>query len=118
MPKTVLIVDDEPATLEGLATLVAGEGYRVLTAQTFKEGRRAMQTEHPDLLLVDIRIGEFNGLQLVATASPPLPSIVMTGYEDAVLERDARQFGADYLLKPIAPDVLLATIRRRLAVIA
>jgi DNA-binding response OmpR family regulator len=113
-PPTLLIVDDDPATREGLARLLADDGYRVLTADTFERALAVLSTKSPDLLLLDVRLGDFNGLQLLVTAQRPVAAIVMTGYADAVLERDARQLGAEYLVKPITHDRLLSLIESRL----
>jgi DNA-binding NtrC family response regulator len=114
MRPTILVVDDERSTLTGLAVLLANAEYRVLTADTYEAARHALETDSPDVLLVDIRLGAFNGLQLIAMTPRPIPSIVMTGYMDVALEREARRFGAEYMVKPILPDVLLATIERQL----
>jgi FixJ family two-component response regulator len=113
-PATLLIVDDDTATREGLARMLADDGYRVLTADSFERALAVLKNKSPDLLLLDVRLGEFNGLQLLVTAQHPVPAIVMTGYADAVLERDARQLGAEYLVKPITHDLLLSMIERRL----
>src|SRR5512135_2895093 len=111
MRRSVLVVDDNRATLLGLTELLTLSGYRVRTAGSFAAGREALAAEHPDVLLVDIRLGEFNGLQLVAT-SPQSAAVVMTGHDDVDLERKARRMGADYLVKPVPPAVLLETIER------
>ncbi len=114
MSATILIVEDDAPTLSGLASVLENAGYTVIPADSYAAGQRALQTRAPDLLVVDIRLGEFNGLQLIATRPRPIPSIVITGYPDVVLERDARRFGAQYLVKPIAPQGLLAVVRAQL----
>jgi DNA-binding response OmpR family regulator len=113
-PATILIVDDDRATREGLARLLADDGYRVLTADSFERAVEVLKTRPPDLLLLDVRLGDFNGLQLIVTAPRPVPAIVITGFADSVLERDARQLGAEYLVKPITHERLLEMIERQL----
>jgi two-component system, OmpR family, response regulator len=113
-PATLLIVDDDRATREGLARLLADDGFRVLTADSFERAVAVLKAKSPDLLLLDVRLGEFNGLQLLVTGPRTIPAIVMTGYADAVLERDARQLGAEFLVKPITHDALLSMIERQL----
>jgi DNA-binding response OmpR family regulator len=110
----LLIVDDDRATREGLARLLADDGYRVLTADSFERAVALLKTKSPDLLLLDVRLGDFNGLQLLVTGPRAVPAIVMTGYADAVLERDARQLGAEFLVKPITREQVLAMIERQL----
>jgi DNA-binding response OmpR family regulator len=67
------------------------------------------------LILVDVRLAGDNGLQLLALSPRPVPAIVMTGFADPVLEAQAWQLGADFILKPISPPALLALIQTKLA---
>jgi DNA-binding response OmpR family regulator len=85
---SVLIVDDDQAVREGLAAILEGAGYTVLVAETFERGRDALRTTEPDLLIVDVRLGDFNGLQLLATSVSPIRAIVLTGFADSA--RDSR----------------------------
>jgi len=112
--KKVLIVDDDAATRSGLKALLERAGYQVMVAGSFSEARFALTESGPDLLISDIRLGEFNGLQLVATTTRAIPSIIVTGYPDAVLEAEARRLGAEYLVKPVVPAALMAIVKRKL----
>jgi DNA-binding response OmpR family regulator len=114
-PSRILLVDDDPATRIGLAELLTDAGYETRAVATFEEGLRALRTETPDLLIADVRLGAFNGLQLLVSTPRTVPAIIITGFADPVLESDARQHGADYVLKPVAPAVLLGMVRSRLA---
>jgi DNA-binding response OmpR family regulator len=111
---TILIVDDHRVTRLGLAEMLTQEGYTVVTAGTFPEARRILRESPPDLLIADVRLGSFNGLQLVISGPNRVPSIVITGYDDAVLEAEARRSGAEYLVKPFDPAALLSLIRQKL----
>jgi two-component system, OmpR family, response regulator len=113
-PPTLLIVDDDRATREGLARMLADAGYRILTADSFERAVDVLKSASPDLLILDVRLGDFNGLQLIATAPRPVRAIVVTGFADTVLERDARHLGAEFLVKPITRAQLLAMIERQL----
>jgi DNA-binding response OmpR family regulator len=115
MSARVLIVEDDPATRSGLTELLANAGYQAYALATFEEGLRALRSETPDLLIADVRLGAFNGLQLLVSSPRRIPAIMITGFADPVLEADARQHGADYVLKPVAPAALLDLVRRRLA---
>jgi DNA-binding response OmpR family regulator len=114
MPKKVLVVEDDRSARTGLLQLLAGEGYVALGAGTFEEGRHLLRTERPDLLIADVRLGEFNGLQLIIGQEAAPRTIVVTGFADAVLEADARRAGAYYLLKPIDVSKLLAIVHTEL----
>lgn len=111
---TILIVDDHRVTRLGLAELLEQAGYSVVTAGTFPDARRILRETPPDLLIADVRLGSFNGLQLVISGPNRIPAIVITGYADSVLEAEARRGGADYLVKPFDPDTLLGIIRQKL----
>jgi DNA-binding response OmpR family regulator len=112
--KRVLIVDDDESTAVLLAKFVDNAGYRAIPVARFQDGARIMRRLPPDLLITDIRLGAFNGLQLLIGATPPVSAIVITGFDDAVLEATARQHGADYLLKPLDFDALMEVVRHRL----
>jgi DNA-binding response OmpR family regulator len=111
----VLIVDDDDATREALKQVLTHAGYQTTAAGSFQDGVQALMADAPDLLITDVRLGEYNGLQLVATAGPPIPAIVLTGFADPVLQKDATTLGADYLVKPIAPPDLLKLVEKKLA---
>src|SRR5918999_3223984 len=103
MPRKILVVDDDRATRVGLVALLQSEGYDVVAADNFKAGLKAMVEENPQLLITDVRLGEFNGLHLAAANRTKVPVIVITGYPDPVLEAVARTFNADFLIKPVRP---------------
>ena len=114
-PSSILLVDDDTATRVGLAELLTDAGYETHAVATFEEGLRALRTETPDLLIADVRLGAFNGLQLLVSSPRSIPAIIITGFADPVLESDARQHGAEYVLKPVTPSVLLEMVQRRLS---
>ena len=62
-----------------------------------------------------MRLGPFNGLQLVISSPKPIPAIIITGFADPVLESDAQRRGADYVLKPVSPARLLDLVAQKLA---
>ena len=111
---TILIVDDHRGTRLGLAEMLGDAGYAVVTTGTFQEARDLLRDEPPDLLIADVRLGSFNGLQLVISGQHRIPAIVITGYADPVLEAEARRGGAEYLVKPFDPERLLTMIREKL----
>ena len=115
MPQKILIVDDDQPTRVGLAMLLMDAGYDAVSASTVPAAIKMLTEEHPDLLIVDIRLDEYNGLHLVAMRPEPIPAVVLTGYADPSIEADARRLGAEFLLKPIAPGVLVALVKRLLS---
>jgi CheY-like chemotaxis protein len=115
MPAKVLIVDDDKTTREGLAEFLEGSGYEAVAVGTFEEATRILRSTPPDLLIADVRLGPFNGLQLVISSPQPIPAIIITGFADPVLEADARRRGADYVLKPVSPSRLLDLVAHKLS---
>jgi CheY-like chemotaxis protein len=118
MRAVILIVDNDPATLAGLVALIEGAGHSALGASDYAEGRRLLAQIPVDLVIVDVRLGAYNGLQLAVLAqslpSPPA-AIVTSGFEDRVLEEEARILNAPFLLKPVDPPQLLQLINDILA---
>jgi len=115
MRHKILVVDDEDGMRGFLSTILTRAGYDVVVAESVKTGRAVLDEEvPPDLLITDVRLGDFNGLQLLAMRPLPIPAIVMTGFPDPALEAQARQFGARFLLKPIVPAGLLTIVEELL----
>jgi two-component system C4-dicarboxylate transport response regulator DctD len=110
----ILIVEDDDATRAGYRELLSLAGHEVITAASYQEGRHAAATEAPELIIADLRLGGFNGLQLLLLSPQPVPTIIVTGFHDGVLEEEARHAGATYVVKPVAPSTLLDLVSRRL----
>jgi DNA-binding response OmpR family regulator len=115
MARTILVVEDDEATRVGLLVLLAEAGYRTIGAGTLKQATELLAQQIPDLMIVDVRLGGDNGLQLVAMAIHPVPAIVTTAFVDPILEAEARQFGADFMVKPLSPKALVELIDRKLS---
>jgi two-component system OmpR family response regulator len=113
MPRTILVADDEPGIRSWLTRLLEDAGYRVIAAGSVEEAKKALAGGGPELIITDVRMGAFNGLQLVAM-NPTIPAIVMTGHDDPVIEADARQLGADFILKPLDSPTLVRMVAKRL----
>src|SRR4026209_1642581 len=115
MARAVVAVEDDEATRVGLLILLAEAGYRTIGAGTLKQATELLAEQNPDLMIADVRLGGDNGLQLVAMATKPVPAIVTTAFVDPILEAEARQLGADFMVKPLSPKALLELIERKLS---
>ena len=113
MRPRILVVDDDQVYAAGLEEWLEGAGYEIAVAHSFEDGRRALRERPPDLMILDVRLGDFNGLQLAVASAPKIPTIIVTGFDDRVLQADAKALGATYLLKPVDPEALLAMIAER-----
>ncbi len=109
----VLVVGSQAAKVSATAELLRDAGWEVAEATTFQQARALMFSLDPDLLITDVQLGAFNGLHLVwqrQLEQQGRPSIVLNGYADPVLEAEARRLGAPFLIAPVEPDVLIATV--------
>lgn len=114
MPHTVLIVDSNPAALNRTAKVLRDAGYHVTATASFESAKWRLRTMPPDLLVTDVRLGEYNGIHLVIggrTRDSELPAIVTDVARDRVLEHDATSQGALYLVKPVPAERLLGAAR-------
>ncbi len=103
-PYQVVIVDDDDLALSALKRLVAFWGFDVVPFGRFEDARAFINARKPDALIVDVRLGEYNGLQLVhiaKQAAPEMAVIAMSGFDDSVLRAEAERAGATYLVKPL-----------------
>ena len=109
---TILVIDDEDAVRQSFSDYLEDMGHRMLTAENGRDGIEVFDTEAVDLVLVDLRMPEMDGLEVLAHIAkkyPDTPSIVISGtgvISDAV---EALHQGAwDYLLKPVRDMSVLA----------
>ena len=111
----ILIVDDDHSLLDAVVLSLTAPGRSVVASATFEEARRHLRTEQFDVLVADVRLGAFNGLQLAVIARdshPDIRIIVFSGFDDPVLRQEATQLGATYLVKPVSSYALLELIDR------
>ena len=116
---TVLIVDDERGIREGLTAAVTSLGYRPLPACGLAEARRLIAAEPIDAILLDIRLRDGDGLDLLRELRGgehrDIPVVVATAYGDSDRTIEAMRDGAfDYVTKPFDLPLLLATVERAL----
>jgi len=111
----IVVVEVDDADRARLRALLVDAGHEVTEACSFQEGRSVLAREAANLLVTNVRLGAFNGLQLLSTGQVHIPAIVVTGFDDTVLRADANVFGASYVVKPISPAALIALIDRKLA---
>ncbi len=115
----ILIVDDEPAIRLFLEEELSQAGYEVTTAASGEEALTHLQREPVDLILLDLKMGGIDGLQVMAEVGRrPLPPVIilLTAYAslDSAIEA-MRRGGHDYLLKPCRTEELLASVERGMA---
>jgi DNA-binding response OmpR family regulator len=108
----VLITSENAAQRHELWLWLLPVGCDLTVATDFKTGKRLVQTEPPDLLITDLRLGAYNGLHLVILGQhrdPGMKAIVI-GSPDPVLENETRAVGACYLTQPFDQAGFLKTV--------
>lgn len=118
MKFTLLIIDDEKNIREGLAANFEMEDYTVKTASSGQEGLELISRGDIDLVITDLRMPGVSGeevLRRVATETPGIPVIILTGHGSIDAAVDAMRHGAyDFLTKPLNLDQLGLIVKRAL----
>ncbi len=113
----LLIVDDDDSVREGFRWILQDQ-YRIIEAPGVDEALSIIDRERPDLVTLDIRMPEKNGLEglrLIRERSEDLPVVMITGFGSLDTACEALRSGAsDYLEKPCGYDQLRTTIRKHL----
>jgi DNA-binding response OmpR family regulator len=120
--KTILVIDDEEGFGETVRMMleVAGD-YKVITASDGKEGIKKAHMIKPDLILLDIRMPEMDGLEVLKIlkeepATISIPVVMLTACTEDVYKIKASQlYDEDFLTKPIKTDELIDRVRTVLA---
>ncbi len=115
----ILIVDDDEGICYSLARLLANHDHRVTAVQTAEAGFEAMRGEDPDLILLDMKIGKEDGLDVLQRIRKERPLqlvIIMTAHGTTETAIEAMKRGAyDYLLKPFDSAMIGEVILKALA---
>jgi len=122
MPKTILVVDDEPDTTMLLSLTLKREGYQVLTAAGGRSCLELAVKHRPDLIILDVMMPDMSGKDVLKYLHRvyKVPPVIFFTARDRVEDlRDGIQEGAfRYMFKPTSREKLLSTIREALSEIA
>lgn len=116
MDTSILVVDDQKDLLELLEMALSQEGYRVQTAASGSEALAMIAAQKPDLILLDIILGDISGIKLTAKLkheadTSQIPIILLTAKDSETDIIVGLSVGADdYITKPFSTKVLLARI--------
>jgi DNA-binding response OmpR family regulator len=118
LKKTILVVDDDKSILRTFTRILQKSGYDIDVAETGKEAMEKAESRHFDLALVDIRLPDMDGTDLLAKLKEPLQhtvKIMITGFPSLETGVKALDEGADaYLVKPVKPQELLMLLEEKL----
>ncbi len=114
----VLVVDDDKGIVETFKTILEQNGYKVDTAQSGREAIEKSKKNYYDLALLDIKLPDMEGTQLLLEMRdtfPKMVKIMITGYASLQNAVDSLNYGAHaYIMKPIKPDELLKVVEKKL----
>lgn len=114
----ILIVEDDSTFSQLLQGFLKKNGFETLAANNFKNSLKLIQEESFDLLLLDYRLPDGTGLDVLSKAKEhygTIPAVIMTSFNDVRTAVKAMQSGAfDYITKPVNPDELLMIMKNAL----
>ncbi len=112
--RSLLIVDDDKSFLQRLARAMEGRGFVVTAAESVAEGLLQVEKAPPAFAVVDMRLGDGNGLDVISAMKkrrPEARAIILTGYGNIATAVNAVKLGAvDYLAKPVDADDVVAAL--------
>lgn len=115
-PRTVLVIDDDERFAETLAAALARRGFTPSVASSVRAALAAAAEAVPDAAVVDLRLGEEDGLALLEplrAAGPKMRIVVLTGYASIATAVKAIKLGADdYLAKPVTANAVVDALLR------
>lgn len=115
--KNILLVDDDKSILRILTRILQKQGYNIHTAETGREAEEKISSQSYDLALVDVKLPDTDGLDLlqkIQAARPNMVKIILTGFASMDDGIKALNTGADaYLVKPVEPTELLRILKEK-----
>ncbi len=115
----ILIIDDETSICRACSLILAEQGYSESSRTTGKAGLREALSGDYDIILLDMRLPDLDGMQILAELrekKPEIQIIVMTGYSSVQNAVEAMKAGAfDYLAKPFTEDDIILTVKKAVA---
>jgi len=117
----IVVIEDDVSFLDLLRVHLASAGHEVRAAEDAVLGLRAVITEAPDLILLDLTVPYLDGFEMIKalrndTATKEIPVVVLTARADDETFAEARRLGASqFLTKPVTRDALIRAINAQLA---
>ncbi len=116
--KKILVIDDEPELLALMMEVLEDEGYQAFSAANGADGIRLNEQENPDLIILDLRMPEMDGIETlrqIRKKDDKVKVVILTGYGSPDTIRDAADLDvSEYLSKPFENDQLVRIISEML----
>jgi CheY-like chemotaxis protein len=114
----ILVIDDELGIRNLLDTLLRRKGYDVILADSGQKGLDLFRREHPDVVVLDLKMPEMDGLTVlrqIRSLEPGKPVIILTGYGTGEAEQQVRALGVtEYVEKEFSMHLLGDSLKRLL----
>ena len=119
MNETILHVDDDPDIRSVVSSILAGEGYKILSVNTVEEGIASLKNKLPRLIILDVMVErEDSGLSAfddLTMRFPKIPVIILTTLGEMILPYFENNKDLVHIVeKPIIPEKLITTVRFRI----
>ena len=113
----VLLVDDDPTTRNLISHFLRKEDFVVIKASGGSDGLARARNDRPDLLIVDAAVPGVNGFELLSLLkrepeTSGLPVLILSSLDDEEAIVKSLDAGADYVIKPFSPRILVAKIKK------
>ena len=118
MGASIIVVSADDGVRRRSEALLSEQGYLVETAASFVECEARLESAAPDLLITELRLDDYNGLQLAAHSRlnhPDVAVIITSDGDDWWAEGEAKRYGADFMASPIENPDLLRCVQEALA---
>ena len=119
MRRTILVVDDDSSILRAFKNILQKDDYVIDTADTGKEAMMKVENRKYDLVLLDLRLSDMTGIDLLVKAKKQIADtvkIIVTGFPSLETGVKSLLEGADgYLIKPVKGEELLSIVKDKLS---
>jgi len=112
---SALVVEPNELDMVRVVSALSGAGFTVTATDNYHEAKNRLAAAPTLVLVTEIRLGAYNGLQLALRADSAVRRtvvVVTSEFPDPVLQRDADRVGATFALKPLTEEALLAAVYR------
>jgi DNA-binding response OmpR family regulator len=113
----ILLIDDDPTTRNIVSHFLRKEDLVVIKASRGSDGLEMARNDRPDLLIINVAVAGVNGLELLSllereSGTRGLPVLLLSSLDDEDAIVKSLDAGADYVIKPFSPRVLVAKVKK------
>jgi DNA-binding response OmpR family regulator len=113
LPYRILVLEDDANALSGMVEILSDAHYLVTGVATYGEAKGLLAIESYDLLITDVRLRGFNGLNLARQCSidyPDMGLMIITGSDEPMMEIEAARYHAEFVHKPFRPEIFVRKV--------